>query len=216
MAGIRQLGDKMETPLEQATQQLQSSGRRRKAMAVIAGGLVLGVGAAITLAAWNDSEFATGSFGSGAFDLEGSTDGEAFSSDTVAPGKTLSFVVDADALSPGDIVAVPFAVQLSADSTYEADLTIAAVSGDPIAADLTYELVDTDTFVAGCDETTAGTTLVPSAATTASGPTVLPSFTATEEPLNLCFVVTAGAGIDQNLTGSVTWEFVGTSTDPLP
>ncbi|WP_306892896.1 SipW-dependent-type signal peptide-containing protein [Agromyces albus] len=205
----------METPLEQATAQVNASGRRRKAMAVIAGGLVLGVGAAITLAAWNDSEFATGSFGSGTFDLEGSTNGTTFSSDLVAPGKTLSFVVDADALSPGDVVAVPFAVQLSADSTYEADLTIEAVSGDPIAADLTYEVVDTGTFVAGCDEATAGTTLVPSAATTESGPTALPSFTATEEPLNLCFVVTAGPDIDQNLTGTVTWEFVGTSTDPL-
>ena len=193
-----------------------STGRRRKTMAVIAGGLVLGVGAAITLAAWNDSEFATGSFGSGSFDLEGSTDGAAFSSDPVAPGKTLTFVLDADALSPGDVVAVPFAVQLSADSTYQADLTIEAASGDPIAADLTYDLVDTGTFVAGCDATTPGTELITDAATTASGPTSLPSFTTAAAPLNLCFVVTAGPDIDQNLTGSVTWEFVGTSTDPLP
>lgn len=185
-------------------------------MAVIAGGLVLGVGAAITLAAWNDSEFATGSFGSGAFDLQGSTDGTLFSSSPTAPGKTLTFALDADALSPGDVVAVPFAVRLSAASTYEADLTIEAVSGDPIAADLTYDLVDTGTFVAGCDAATAGTTLVNDAATTASGPTALPSFTAVTTPLNLCFVVTAGPDIDQNLTGSVTWEFVGTSTDTLP
>jgi len=34
----------------------------RRLRAVLAGGLVLGVGAALTLAAWNDAEFATGSF----------------------------------------------------------------------------------------------------------------------------------------------------------
>ncbi|WP_241842985.1 SipW-dependent-type signal peptide-containing protein [Agromyces albus] len=206
----------METHVEQTAQPVRAFGRRRKAMAVIAGGLVLGVGAAITLAAWNDSEFATGSFGSGAFDLQGSTDGTVFSSSPTAPGKTLTFVVEPDTLSPGDVVAVPFAVQLSATSTYAADLTIAAASADAIAADLTYDLVDTGTFVAGCDETTAGTTLVNDAATTASGPTALPSFTAAETPLNLCFIVTAGPDIAQSLTGSVTWEFVGTSTDPLP
>ncbi|WP_427996674.1 SipW-dependent-type signal peptide-containing protein, partial [Xanthomonas hortorum] len=32
---------------------------RRKIYAVLAGGLVVGVGSALTLAAWNDSEFAT-------------------------------------------------------------------------------------------------------------------------------------------------------------
>lgn len=52
--------------------------RRRKAQAVTAGGIVLGIGAIVTLAAWNDSEFAEGLFGSGDFNLEVSTDGEDF------------------------------------------------------------------------------------------------------------------------------------------
>jgi predicted ribosomally synthesized peptide with SipW-like signal peptide len=208
----------MEAPINRATTSTRAYGgdRRRKMMAIIAGGLVLGAGAAITLAAWNDSEFATGTFGSGSFDLEGSTDGTAFSSDSAAPGKTLTFELDADALSPGAVVAVPFAVQLAAGSSYEADVTIEAASGAAIAADLTYDLVDTGTFVAGCDATTPGTTLVTDAATTASGPTPAFALTAAAAPVNLCFVVTAGAGLDPNLTGSVTWEFVGTSTDPLP
>jgi predicted ribosomally synthesized peptide with SipW-like signal peptide len=208
----------MESPIDRATtsERVSRGDRRRKTMAVIAGGLVLGVGAAITLAAWNDSEFANGTFGSGSFDLEGSTDGTAFSSSPVAPGKILTFEVDADALSPGAVVAVPFAVRLSTDSTYQADVTIESSSGDAIAADLTYDLVDTDAFVAGCDATTPGTTLINDAATSASGPTAAFSFTAAATPVNLCFVVTAGAGLDPDLTGTVTWEFVGTSTDPLP
>ena len=43
----------------------------RRVKAVLAGGMVLGIGAAITLAAWNDSEFATGTFSAGHFGIEG-------------------------------------------------------------------------------------------------------------------------------------------------
>lgn len=46
---------------------------QRKVLAVLAGGVVLGVGVGVTLAAWNDSEFATGTFTAGSFNLEGST-----------------------------------------------------------------------------------------------------------------------------------------------
>lgn len=34
--------------------------------------------------------------------------------------------------------------------------------------------------------------------------------------MNLCFVVTAGSGLPQGVDGTVTWEFAGTSGDPLP
>ena len=55
--------------------------------AILAGGLVLGVGAAVTLAAWNDSEFATGTFGAGSFNLEGQeTIAAGFSDHETAPG----------------------------------------------------------------------------------------------------------------------------------
>ena len=52
--------------------------RRRRIYAVLAGGLVLGVGTAVTLAAWNDSEFAKSTFTAGSFVFQGSTDGTAF------------------------------------------------------------------------------------------------------------------------------------------
>ncbi|SFH86076.1 hypothetical protein E3O11_09355 [Cryobacterium levicorallinum] len=47
--------------------------RNRRIRAVLAGGLVLGLGAAVTLAAWNDSEFARGSFAASGFNLVGSS-----------------------------------------------------------------------------------------------------------------------------------------------
>ena len=62
------------------------SDRRRMLLAVIAGGVVLGVGTAVTLAVWNDSEFASGTFSSGQFDLQGSIDGATFDSSPTAPG----------------------------------------------------------------------------------------------------------------------------------
>ena len=64
--------------------------RRRSRMirAILAGGLVLGVGAAVTLAAWNDSEFVTGTFTAGTFNMQGSTtDGTTFTDHPVGtPG----------------------------------------------------------------------------------------------------------------------------------
>ena len=44
--------------------------RRRRVLAVLAAGLVLGVGATVTLAAWNDAEVATGSFAASVFVTE--------------------------------------------------------------------------------------------------------------------------------------------------
>jgi len=190
------------------------SSRRRKASAILAGGLVLGVGAAITLAAWNDSEFATGTFGSGEFGIEGSTDGTAFSSSPESPGKTLSFEIDADALAPGDTVYAPFAVQLEAGSTNAAAVSIEALGSAPIAADLSYRLIQPAAF--GCDAATTGTVLVTDSPTTAGGLAPVFDLTAATTPVNLCFAVTAGPDLDPGLTGTVSWVFVGTSTTPLP
>ncbi len=194
----------------------EQGGRRRKAMAILAGGLVLGIGAAVTLAAWNDSEFATGVFGSGAFDLEGSVDGASFTSDPTAPGKSLSFELDAGSLAPGDVVAVPFAVQLSADSSYAADVSISASGDEPIAAGLTYSVVDTGAFAAECDAETPGDPLVTDAAAAASTTADAFSLTSAGAPRNLCIIVTAGDALPQSAAGAVTWKFVATSTDPLP
>src|SRR6218665_766120 len=92
--------------------------RRRKVLAALAGGLVLGLGTAATLAAWNDSEFANGTFSAGGdVDIQGSTDGGVTrSSSATAPGKTLSFSTDANNIVPGEPASAPFAVRLSPGS----------------------------------------------------------------------------------------------------
>ncbi|MFC7405096.1 SipW-dependent-type signal peptide-containing protein [Georgenia alba] len=196
--------------------------RRRKVRALLAGGLVLGVGAAVTLAAWNDSEFAAGTFAAGSFNLEGSTTSAAdgYADHASADGAAdLEFVLAdvAANLSPDDVVYAPFWVRLDAGTTSPATMVGSAVTADgDNAANLSYEVLAIDA-AATCDETATGETV-------ASGAT-LTDFTAGSEvalpigdgaagaPVQLCFVVTAGADLVQGGTATATWQFDATSVD---
>lgn len=192
--------------------------RSKRAKAILAGGLVLGVGAAITLAAWNDSEFATGIFAGGAFSIEGSTNGTTFSEHpTEAAAAPLTFAVEADNLAPEEPVYAGFAVQLTAASTYAATVDIEASSTAPIASSLTYSVVTTTTF--GCDAASfaAGDALVTDAATTSSTAADIFTLGAATTPVYLCFEVTPAASLPQaSPSGTVVWEFSAVSTTPLP
>lgn len=102
----------------------QRSRKAPKVRAVLAGGLVRGIGAAITLAAWNDSEFVEETFTAGAFNLKGSTDGTTFTENPVAAPALLGFTATTANISPGDVASAPFAVRLDAASTYGATVTV--------------------------------------------------------------------------------------------
>jgi predicted ribosomally synthesized peptide with SipW-like signal peptide len=189
------------------------SGRVR---ALLAGGLVLGVGATVTLAAWSDSEFATASFQAGTFNLQGSTDGTAFADHASAPGAALGFSVNATALSPGDVVYAPYAVRLAADTTSPATVTVTAPSTTGTVAGLSYRLIQPSSF--GCTAATTGTTLVPAATAVGTVPGTVTFELAPGTPatnpgaaVNLCFVVTAGAGLTQSQAGTATWQFQASS-----
>ncbi|WP_324014091.1 SipW-dependent-type signal peptide-containing protein [Microbacterium sp. JZ37] len=193
--------------------------RRRKVFAVLAGGLVLGVGAAVTLAAWNDSEFATGTFGAGAFNLEGSTTSatDGYADHETAPGAALAFTLPlAENLSPTDVVYAPFWVRLDDTTTSDATLvadTVAATGAN--AANLSYEVyaIAAD---ATCSAATATGTLVASGATlnalTAGADVTLTAGDAAPgAPVQLCFEVTAGAGLEEGGDATATWSFTATS-----
>jgi predicted ribosomally synthesized peptide with SipW-like signal peptide len=189
--------------------------------AILAGGLVLGVGAAVTMAAWNDSEFVTGTFPAGTFNMQGSTtDGTTFTDHPVGAPGTLTFTVAPLLLSPGDTVYAPFAVRLAANTTNNANVVItspATTTGS--VANLTYEVDRTATW--GCSSAsvdtngaamiTAGTAL-----TTVAGPNTFAltkgtPVTAAGATQFLCFKVTAGSGLTQGQTGTVTWQFTASS-----
>jgi len=192
---------------------------RRKVRAVLAGGLVLGVGAAVTLAAWNDSEFATGQFAAGSFNLQGSTAGPTSGySDHAEAGDaaTLQFSLSPDNLSPGDVVAAPFWVRLDGSTTSPAALTAAdiASSGDNVAH-LSYSveaIAPDDT----CDPDATGTVVASGDALDAlpAGADVLLDAGADSDPgeaVQLCFKVTAEETLEQGAGATATWHFTATS-----
>ena len=189
--------------------------------AILAGGLVLGVGAAVTMAAWNDSEFVTGTFTAGTFNMQGSTtDGTTFTDHPVGAPGTLTFTVAPLLLSPGDTVYAPFAVRLAANTTNSANVVITApATTTGVVSNLTYEVDRVGSW--GCSSSSTDTNGSPmitagTAVTAVAGPN---TFTLTKgTPVTaagatqfLCFKVTAGSGLVQGQTGSVTWQFTASS-----
>lgn len=73
---------------------------RRKIAALLAGGLVLGIGAAATMAAWTHSQYASATFTSGIFKLESRTNGTAWHDNPESTPAQLA--VDVSSLTPGD------------------------------------------------------------------------------------------------------------------
>lgn len=193
--------------------------RSRRLRAVLAGGLVLGIGAAVTLAAWNDSEYATATFQAGKFDIVGAIDGATFTNHaTTGAAAALTFALAPTAMAPGNTTYALFSVKTVNPSVAGTlQLTAGTPGGTGLATYLTYGV-----------KTIAGTTC--SAATYAGGTSVVvadgsaltASGSATQvvtangaSQVNYCIAVTlpttAGNGA-QNLTMTQTWQFVGTSS----
>lgn len=198
--------------------------RSRKVRALLAGGLVLGLGGAVTLAAWNDSEFATGLFASSQFNLEGSTTGatEGYEDHaTSGAAADLQFSVPVADLSPGDVVAAPFWVRLDATTTAPGSLDLVALettdSAGTNSEQLSYE-VHALAADATCDADASGT-VVATGATLVSNPDVagetvplaVGADTAAGEAVHLCFVVTAGDGLVQGGSTTAVWQLSATS-----
>lgn len=201
----------------------QSSTRSRKFKAILAGGIVLGVGAAVTLAAWTDNEWAEGTFGAGSFNVQGSTTGaeDSFTDHESSEGAaSLSFDLDGgDNLSPGDTVAAPFVLRLDGETSYDASVVLnnAAGSGDNPAA-LTYEIV-TVADAAACSASATGDSIVP-AGTALGSMAGAQDFALTAgadaaagAPVTLCFKVTADDTLAQGQDTTAQWQFTATSAE---
>jgi predicted ribosomally synthesized peptide with SipW-like signal peptide len=134
----------------------KTSTKRQKTMAVLAAGLVLGLGATVTLAVWNDSEWVTGGVdnnadgtpdtpgvGTSIFEVEqnvsvpyADTDA-AWASREANPGGALTFTAGALSLTPGDEVYAPVSLQTTATSVAATGIALSgavAASGAGLAA----------------------------------------------------------------------------------
>lgn len=69
--------------------------------AIVVGGLVLGIGSSLTLAAWDDASEATAEFRSGTFGIVGSVDGMSFVPDAEGAASELSFSMNGVPMDPG-------------------------------------------------------------------------------------------------------------------
>lgn len=196
-----------------AAQPAEPTRRRRKLLALGAGGLVLGIGAVVTMAAWTDTEVATGDFAAGTFGIEGSADGTEFSSHTGDDSMlTLEFDAQALNLSPGDSTSEVYAVRLMPGSTYAASIT-SAVSASGTAADNLSYTIET---VGDIDGGGTASTVVDSEAVTDTDPDAgIFSLTSLDQPVFLKVTVTADDALDQGETANVVWTLTGTSGDAL-
>lgn len=191
-----------------------------KARAILAGSLVLGVGAAVTLASWNDSEFAAGAFTGGKFNLQSSVNGTSWTDNTSSSPAALTFKVGPGTLSPNTTVYAPFAVKLATGSTNVADLTIKSTSTAPVApgvdasSHLSYKILKTAAW--GCDSSTTGTAVAP-ANTAVTASTIANAFALNDTATTayLCIAVTADSTLAQSSSSTVTWEFAGVSNAAL-
>ncbi|MDQ4214300.1 SipW-dependent-type signal peptide-containing protein [Microbacterium capsulatum] len=197
---------------------------RKKVLALLAGGLALGVGTAVTLASWNDSEFATGTFTAGTFNIQGSTTSATtgFSDHNVNKGgtaATLGFTAPFSNISPGDVVYAPFWVRLDGTTTNNATLVASAETGSGTNdVNVSYAVYSVGP-AAACDATAVtGGTLVASGSdltgftagasvSLAKGASAGTAGTAAQ----LCVVATAKSTLVQGATATTTLSFTATS-----
>lgn len=191
--------------------------RSRRIRAVLAGGLVFGVGATMTLAAWNDSEYSSATFTAGRFDIVGAVDGATFSSHPVGSPAALTFSAPFGAMVPGTTVYSLFSVKTANPSVAGSlQLSVASTAGTGLGPYLRYG-VRTITGTT-CNATTypAGTAVVADNSTMSTGGTGSQAVGANGgSTVNYCISVTLPSTADngaQGLTAVQTWQILGTAS----
>lgn len=215
------------TPPAPAVAMTPAEARRRKRRALGAAGLILGLGAMITLATWTDQEFLGIDFESARFALEGNIEGSVDNSewgqhDSAAAAAQLQFDLPEDGVMPGQSVAAPFWVRLTAETVQEAELVATDITAGGDNLDhYSYTIYHS---VSSCSVATTGSVLGSGATLNSadllagSGPVLQPSPTVSEpgEAVQLCVVLTAGevngdAGFQPGVNTTITWGLTATA-----
>ncbi|MCT1478159.1 SipW-dependent-type signal peptide-containing protein [Microbacterium sp. p3-SID336] len=192
--------------------------RSRRVRAVLAGGLVLGIGATATLAAWNDSEFGTATFTAGRFDIVGAADGATFASHaTTGAAAVLNFQLPPTAMAPGTTTYALFSVRTANPSVAGVlQLTAGTPGGTGLAAYLTYGVRTIAGTARSASTYPAGTAVVADgSALTTSGATTQAVAANGGTQVNYCVAVTlptTAPNAAQGLTMTQTWQIQGTSS----
>jgi predicted ribosomally synthesized peptide with SipW-like signal peptide len=194
-------------------------------LAVLAGGLALGLGSTSTLAAWTDSEIGQGSFTTSVFDTQSSTDGVSYT-DNNGGGATLAF--PATGMSPSTTRYATFFVRTKPGSS-SGSMTLSGATYTPPGSDeatvlgaaLRYRVVSTTGTCAAAAFTGSPVWVVGPTAQTLSTPgsvaVALAGATASTPgtPSGLCFEVSLPSSAATTLQGAsstAVWQIVATSS----
>lgn len=129
--------------------------QRQKMLALTAGGLVLGVGATATVAAWTDETFSTGHFQAGSFAIEANVDG------TWQSTNTMQFT--AQEWFPGQRDTAAVLIRTSPDTTVDGELTVTGESANgALGPYLEYRATATSLTAAEVEAFSCPTTLASS------------------------------------------------------
>lgn len=194
-------------------------GRRasQKVRALLSAGVVVGIGAASTLAAWTDNETVTANLTAGTFGIVGSTDGATFTDHPAEGPAQLTFDVPAAGLIPGTTVHASFSVRTTSGSAAgTASLDADADNGSGLGAYLTYgvsyQIYDSGSTPEPCNDAAAfdaGTVLVPRGSVLTTAPTATQNLDANGgSTITYCFEITMPANTDnaaQGLTVAPRW-----------
>jgi predicted ribosomally synthesized peptide with SipW-like signal peptide len=189
--------------------------------ALLAGAVVLGVGASITLASWTDKEYGSGSFSASTFTTESSTVAGVWASNTSAPGAALAF--NASGMSPSVSYYAWINVRTTAASNVGGTIRLSSstTSGGLVPV-LEYRAVRTSATATTCDATAftgsptyiAGGAASYLAVTAVPGSPVNSAITSPSGELRFCFetrVQSGAANSYQGTTATVTWLLSATS-----
>jgi predicted ribosomally synthesized peptide with SipW-like signal peptide len=189
--------------------------------ALLAGAVVLGVGASITLASWTDNEYGSGSFSASTFTTESSTVAGVWASNTSAPGAALAF--NASGMSPSVSYYAWINVRTTAASNVGGTIRLSSstTSGGLVPV-LEYRAVRTSATATTCDATAftgspiyiAGGAASYLAVTAVPGSPVNSAITSPSGELRFCFetrVQSGAANSYQGTTATVTWLLSATS-----
>ena len=193
--------------------------RSARLRAVLAGGLVLGVGTTATLAAWTDEEHATETFTAGTFSIVGSTNGADFSDHPSMPGAALNFTVTPTAMAPGTTVYALYSVKTTVASVGGSVRLMAddPGNGSGLGAYLEYGVTTIAGITCNAGAFSAGTPVVATESKLTTGAAAKNTLAASgASPINYCFAVTLPTIAPNEAQGAeltARWTFAAT-TDP--
>ncbi|MFD6053649.1 SipW-dependent-type signal peptide-containing protein [Agromyces sp. NPDC060279] len=190
---------------------------RRRLLAILASGLVLGVGATATLAAWNDAEVGTGGFSASVFVSEAKdTASSSYAQTSDAAPATLTFAVAG--LSPSATATAGLDVRTTAATTVDGQAVLTAIAAGgagTLTAQLDYKVAVLAGTGTACSDSTIYTdaTFTDTTAAVPAGKSAAIT-KAAGNVVRFCFQVrmkpTAPSTI-QGQSGTLKWTVTATS-----